>query len=265
MKKLLKLLPKNCKSLVNLVFESLRVDFTRVQSAFDEFFVEMKENLKTVGFNEVYIFNETHNSTWETILKNLSLCQKLETIVIANANKITSATLSIISNLQNLKTLALGQPGVNTTELGTFFQQMKSEKLEYLQIGGSQFVTVETLENLSNRKLTNLREIWFAKCPNLQVRESTLKNLKNCPKLKKVGFEWSNLNGISTQFLREFNKQISVYFFHQDLWMDFEKKLILDYCNEEIIKMIEGLNLDFEIDFKPSVKLDDSIGTVLVG
>ena len=110
--------------------------------------------------------------------------------------------------------------------LGTLFQKMNSDMLENLNIGGSEYLTDETLQALSQRKLPNLKEIWFSNCPNLELRESTLENLKNCPKLKKIGFEWTNLSGISTQYLLEFNEKISIFVYCQDFnWIVLPQKL----------------------------------------
>ena len=72
------------------------------------------------------------------------------------------------------------------------------------------------------RKPPNLEQVWFPKNPHLRLQESTLKNLKNCPKLKNVGLKWSNLDGISAYQLQEFNKHIALFIYHDGEWVKFE-------------------------------------------
>ena len=115
---------------------------------------------------------------------------------------------------------------------------MNLDKLEVLFIHGNDYLKVDTLQNLSIRMPPNLRNVSFYGCPNLKLQESTLKSLRNCPKLKNVGLEWSALHGISPNFLREFNGQINLFVSHKrgfrDIWIELEKKLILDYHLEVI-------------------------------
>ena len=241
--KFLNLLPKNCQKLSKITFGSIFCDdLTQVQLTFDNFFREMSNNLKTLKVDQIVDSDNYLIEKWEQILTNLNLCQNLEVLEILDATYITNTTLTMISKLPNLKQLSFGKLGPDATELDNFFKQINSEKLEYLYIDGSEILTEEILQTLFDRTLPNLEAIWFSNCPNLKIQESTLKNLKKCPKLGRVGFEWSNLSGVSTQFLREFNEQISVYFFIQNCWYDLGTKLNVDYYTEILMKMFEGTN-----------------------
>ena len=232
--KLLNLLPKKCKKLSDVHFGSiLHGDVTRIASTFDNFFEEVKENLKS------FKCHVTNDPTWEQILKNLSLCKKLEVLEIFDALFISNTTLTIISMLPNLKSLTLTRLGSNATELSTLFQKMNLEKLEYLQIESNP-LSNEELQTFLNRKPPNLRHLWFPNCPNLDLEESTMKNLKNCPKLKNVGFDGFQFDGISTDLLGEINDNIKIFMYYTVNWIEFDKKLKLEQCKENFIKVIQG-------------------------
>ena len=125
--------------------------------------------------------------------------------------------------------------------LGTFFQQLSSEKLQTIWIEGSHHLTEETLQILSKRALPNLQDIWFPNCPNLKMQESNFENLKTSPKLKNLGVSWANLSEISTQFLREFNEQISISVHYQDnKWIDLPQKLKMEDYKQKVSQIFEG-------------------------
>ena len=238
----LNLLPKNCKKLSDVNFSYIICnDVNRIQLAFDNFFEEAKENLKILKCPRVYhddgiVF--IPNSRWEIILKNLSLCQNLEVLEILDASFISNATFPIISKLPNLKRLTLKALQNVGNELDTLFQNMNLEKLEYLHIQGLYHLS---LEALSNRKPSNLKEIWISTGMNLKLQESTLNNLKNCPKLKKIGLKWSNLDAISTYQLQEFNKNIALFIIqthYDDQWIKFEN-LVLEFTFHRKIAKID--------------------------
>ena len=199
----------------------------------------MKENLKSFKCDQVIFTNNSPDTIWERILQNLSLCQKLEVLKLRDATCISNFTLKKISNLPNLKRLTLLRLGSYASELAPLFQKMNLEKLKFIQIEGSLVLSNEAVHCLSNRKPPNLEYIWFQNCPNLKLQESTLKNLKNCPKLKCVGFDGSNLDGISTDLLREINEHIRIRIYHMANWIKLNKKLKIDQCKEEISKVIE--------------------------
>ena len=231
MKNFLNLLPKNCKKLSHVNFGHMVCDdVTRIASNFDNFFEEVKENLKTFKCDQVYFTDGSPYPAWERILKNLSLCQKLQVLEIFDATFISNPTLTMISNLPNLKRLTLTKIGSmsNSTEFGTLFQKMNLEKLEYLHLEGRYFLPHKALQSLSNRTPPNLKEIWIYAISNLKLQESTLKNLMDCPKLKKVGLKWSNLDGISTYQLQEFNKNIALFINHEGTWKKFDD-LVLEF------------------------------------
>ena len=129
--------------------------------------------------------------------------------------------------LPNLKSLTLTRLGSNATELSTLFQKMNLEKLEYLHIESNP-LSNEELQTFLNRKPPNLRHLWFPNCPNLDLEESTMKNLKNCPKLKNVGFDGFQFDGISTDLLREINENIKIFMYYTVNWIEFDKKLKLE-------------------------------------
>ena len=236
--KLLELLPKSCKKLCDVTFKAIiYLDFTSIQ-AYDRFFEGLKDNLKRVRIDNFINSDISPNPIGAELLKNLFLCHKLEVLELRYGTKITNNMLKMISKMPNLKRLILKKVGPQATNLGQFFREMKLDKLEYLYLEGSQFLTDEAVQNLAIRMPTNLKDIWFYKCPNLKLQKSTLKSLKICPKLKNVGFEWSALHGISANFLREFNDQKNLFVSHKrgfgDIWIELEKKLIIDYHLEVI-------------------------------
>ena len=220
-------------------FSSIICDDVKIiQSAFDKFFDEAKENLKSFKCHSVINYNNFQNQRWEQILKNLSLCQNLEVLEILDTSFISNATLTIISKLPNLKRLTLKALQNVGNELDTLFQNMNLEKLEYLHIQGLYHLS---LEALSNRKPSNLKEIWISTGMNLKLQESTLNNLKNCPKLKKIGLKWSNLDAISTYQLQEFNKNIALFIIqthYDDQWIKFEN-LVLEFTFHRKISQID--------------------------
>ena len=235
----LNMLPKNCKKLSKVNFSFIVCnDVRRIQSSFDKFFEEAKENLKSFKCHSVFNYDNSQNQRWEEILKNLSLCQNLEVLEIFGATFISNSTLTMISKLPNLKRLTLKKLENSRTEFGAFFQKTNLEKLEYLHFEGWYYISNEALQSLSNRKPPNLKEIWILTGQNLKLQESTLNNLKNCPKLKKIGLKWSNLDGISTYQLHEFNKDIAIFLYHKDKWIRFED-LALEYTFHRTISSID--------------------------
>ena len=261
-KEFLKHLPNNCKKLENIFFDTITCDsldyqynFPSYQAAFDLFFEEMKENLKSLGFYQFYYKDHYHfnpfmanlntyfaNPTFDHILKNLGLCQNIEKLEIWDSTYITNTTLSMISKMQNLKHLMLRQLGNYATGVNALFQVMNLEKLEFLFLSGSQYLTKEFLNTISNRMPSNLTEIWVTLSPQLEIETSTLTNLKNCHKLKKLGFEESNFSGVYSDFVQEFNEEISLYFYEyqEDCWIDLNQKLMAKNYAENILKITEN-------------------------
>ena len=229
--KFLNLLPISCKNLCDVTFKLMILNPTTIQ-AFDKVFEELKENLKRLKVHDISCTDISPMD--EDILKNVSLCQKLEVLEIHDSKIISNSTLTKFSKLPNLKRLILKRLGPQTTELGQFFQKVKLDNLEYLCIERSQSLTDNAVQNLAIKMPTNLKDIWFYECPYMKLQESTLKRLKSCPKLENVRMEWSNLNGISTNFLREFNNQINLFVSYNGSWIDLEKKLMIDYHQEVI-------------------------------
>ena len=229
--KFLNLLPTSCKKLCDVTFKVMIFNPTTIQ-AFDKFFEELKENLKSLKVHDISCTDISPME--EDILKNVSLCQKLEVLEIHDSRIISNSTLTKFSKLPNLKRLILKRLEPQTTELGQFFQKVKLDNLEYLCIERSQSLTDNAVQNLAIKMPTNLKDIWFYECPYMKLQESTLKRLKSCPKLENVRMEWSNLNGISTNFLREFNNQINLFVSYNGSWIELEKKLKIDYHKEVI-------------------------------
>ena len=132
--------------------------------------------------------------------------------------------------------------GHYATGVNSLFQAMNLEKLEFLFLSGSQYLTKEFLINIANRMPSNLTEIWVTLSPQLEIETSTLTNLKNCPKLKKLGFEESNLSGVYSDFLQEFNEEIYLYFYEyqEDCWIDLNQKLMVKDYAENICKITEN-------------------------
>ena len=243
-KEFLRQLPKHCKKLEKICFDIIHhgndmFDVPIIQAAFDLFFEEMKVNLKGLAFNQVVDYYQGPYHNLDYILNNLGLCQNLEELELWDSTNVTNSTLSIISKLQNLKHLRLRRLMSYATGINTLFQVMNLEKLELLDIGGSQCITEEILCIFASKMPPNLKEIRLSGCPLLEIRESTLTNLKNCPKLKKLGFEKTNLSGISNEFLRVFNEQMSLYFYEYevDSWIDLNQKLRIDHYKESISKI----------------------------
>ena len=99
-KEFLKYLPNNCKKLENIFFDTITCDlldyqynFPSYRAAFDLFFEEMKENLKSLGFYQFYYKDHFNpfmvnlnsyfaNPTFDHILKNLGLFQNIEKLEI---------------------------------------------------------------------------------------------------------------------------------------------------------------------------------------
>ena len=100
---------------------------------------------------------------------------------------------------------------------------MDLKNMEKIHLQGSPVVTNELLKAIALRMPPKLYNLSITGSKYLKVQKSTLKSLMECPSLKIIGFEWSNLNGVSNTFLREFNETICLYLLVNDEWVKLNK------------------------------------------
>ena len=96
---------------------------------------------------------------------------------------------------------------------------MDMKNMEKIHLQGSQYVTDELLKAIALRMPPKLYNLSITGSKNLKILKSTLKSLMDCPSLNIVGFEWSNPNGISNNFLREFNTKICLHLLVNEEWV----------------------------------------------
>ena len=222
-------LPDNCKKLENIYFDRITLDdvfHVSISDHFKTFFEKMNGNLKNFRLNELYCLNCYENPMLGQILMNVSVCTKLEHLEVRDAKFLTNDILNDISKLSNLKDLDLRNLGSRITTLGpkaskinTLFLQMDMKNMEKIHLQGSQYVTDELLKAIALRMPPKLYNLSITGSKNLKILKSTLKSLMDCPSLNIVGFEWSNLNGISNNFLREFNMKICLHLLVNEEWV----------------------------------------------
>ena len=224
-KTFLEKLPENCKNLENIYFDRITLDNVHnpmvldISAHFKTFFEKMKRNLKSIRLNKFYCQNSFNKPKMGQILVNVGLCKKLQHLEVRDACLFTNEFLNAISELPNLTNLDLRNLGPKVSKINTLFLQMDLKNMEKIHLQGSPVVTNELLKAIALRMPAKLCNLSITGSKNLKVQKSTLKSLMDCPSLKIVGFEWSNLNGVSNSFLREFNKSICLYLLVNEKWV----------------------------------------------
>ena len=227
-KTFLEKLPENCKNLQNIYFDRTTLDdfhvpVVPISAHFKTFFEKMKGNLESIRLNKLYCQNSFNKPMMGQILVNVGVCEKLQHLEVRDASLFTNEFLNAISELPNLRDLDLRKLGPKLSKINTLFLQMDLKNMEKIHLQGSPVVTDELLKAIALRMPPKLYNLSITGSKNLEVQKSTLKSLMDCPSLKIVGFEWSNLNGVSNSFLREFNEEICLYLLVNDEWVKLNK------------------------------------------
>ena len=156
-------------------------------ASMNEFLKSKKDTLKTLGFLLEY-YNK------DVPLKNLTLCQNLEKIVIF---KWHSKHLEMLSGMPKLKHLVLNELDAEVDVLATVFQRLSLKKMEILEFQYCLNAKEELFQELAELDIpANLKEIRFYQTWHDKVHfwsknltDNTLQALvSKCPNLKMIQF-----------------------------------------------------------------------------
>ena len=169
----LKAIANNCKRLESINFEQLVSFDSKDETAkgLHYFFEERKNSLKCLTIESSY------NVYSDFFLKNLPLCENMESVRILEAQFLSDYGLDIISQLPKLQTLELGKlknfEGISKYEykhlmetpidLNKFFGQMNTDNLCTLKFFDSPIVTEENFKALSVNGCPKLEKLILEK------------------------------------------------------------------------------------------------------
>ena len=215
---------------------------------FHDFFLLRKDSLKSVTFEnfdglsdlDCPRFQYRRGKREPSFLKNMSLCANLEELKILDASFLLDEGMRIISNLPKLKRLDLTNLGnltynendkimelsdapsrierrdeflqVKPKSIDVLFSKLNTHKLKFLSITYCDIITDEDIETLAKKDCPKLEQLVLDRCPNLKLKNCTLKNLiKNCPSLQSIQLHWRMITDISTNLWNELRKRVNIH------------------------------------------------------
>ena len=164
----------------------------------------------------------------------MTYCEKIEEIGILDASFVTNEDLDTLSHLPTLQKLELGKLGhlemrelsmneKKSLNLNLFFQTLNTDNLKLLSISQCELITEENVITLSENGCPKLERLVLEKCPNLKVKENTLKTLvEKCPQIQSMQFHWKIITQISDLFWNEVNKTINIVISMGDNYLSIE-------------------------------------------
>ena len=235
-----------CQSLERIEFRQMddphdylnyRRGICALARGFHEFFSLRKDSLKSITIEKYDGRSDRDRGrgdrfggTGVSFLKNMSLCKDLEEIRILDASFLLDKSLDIISKLPKLKILQLENLGNLTNweldyygmksytlqekpqNIGLLFRKLETYELKLLSISQCEIIKEEDIETLATKGCPKLEKLVLDKCPNLKIKDSTLKTLiKNCPSLQSLQLHWRMIKEISTNVWNELKKQVIIY------------------------------------------------------
>ena len=226
----LKLIADCCKSLEKIDFSGLKVIWSDYgQDVGLHYFLKtLKNTLRSFtisGRVQEYGYDKENS-----LLQNLASCEKIEEVKLLNAKFVTNNDLnaiSLMSKLQKLEFVKLGRLDMGQLskhgykeileknkllDLSTFFKKLNTDSLQYLSISQCEVITEDNVKTLFTNGCPELKKLVFEKCPNLTLKENTLKILvKNCPKIQTLKFHWRIIANIPVKHWRELSKSIFIF------------------------------------------------------
>ena len=193
----------------------LNISANDIIDAYDKFFKERKETLKSVFIGRI----DTNIRC--QVLKNLVLCENLEELTFDNASCVDNFGLDIISKLSSLKSLQLpllcppdnDWRGKTIHNVNLLFKGSNLTNLTYIYITENNYLTEDFLMNIAGYVNSKLMKIFIHGCSNLKVQESTLRSLAanvQSGAKRVLGLEWKNICKFPDSRLLEINNVMNI-------------------------------------------------------
>ena len=193
----------------------LNISANDIIDAYDKFFKERKETLKSVFIGRI----DTNIRC--QVLKNLVLCENLEELIFDNAGCVDNFGLDIISKLSSLKCLQLpllcppdnDWRGKTIHNVNLLFKGSNLTNLTYIYITENNYLAEDFLKNITGYENSKLMKIFIHGCSNLKVQESTLRSLAanvQSGAKRVLGLEWKNICKFPDSRLLEINNDMNI-------------------------------------------------------